>query len=298
MLWLVNIVAFLINAVIVGLSTLGVWGETNATVSDDNPTLVTPASYAFSIWGVIFLSELIFVIWQALSRNRDSDIITKGIGFWFAAACIFQAAWSIVFAQEELVASAVILLLIAFCLAMAVVGLAPYKREKTLLFCSVEFWTVHFPIGLHGGWVLAASLVNINVALDDPSLTAQVAGLVLTVVAASVGATLAAVVFYDQVYLLSIAWALAAVASKEDDRTTLLGAEISDGVHDGITGLWIALLVLGAITALAGMVMGRGGGGTDAGYSGRPAWSHGGRKPHRNANDGPQTDVTSAIYHA
>lgn len=164
---------------------------------------------------------------------------------------------------------------------------------------SFDYSTHETPLSIARSWPhRAASLVNINVALDDPSLTAQVAGLVLTVVAASVGATLAAVVFYDQVYLLSIAWALAAVASKEDDRTTLLGAEISDGVHDGITGLWIALLVLGAITALAGMVMGRGGGGTDAGYSGRPAWSHGGRKPHRNANDGPQTDVTSAIYHA
>lgn len=45
MLWLVNIVAFLINAVVVGLSTTGVWGETNEAVSDDNPTLVTPDGY-------------------------------------------------------------------------------------------------------------------------------------------------------------------------------------------------------------------------------------------------------------
>lgn len=52
-------------------------------------------------------------------------------------------------------ASAVIILLIAFSLAMAVVGLAPFKREKSVLFCSAHFWAVHFPIGLHGGWVLA-----------------------------------------------------------------------------------------------------------------------------------------------
>lgn len=45
MLWLVNIVAYIINAVVVGGSTAGWWGATNDTVSDDNPTLVTPDRY-------------------------------------------------------------------------------------------------------------------------------------------------------------------------------------------------------------------------------------------------------------
>lgn len=44
MLWLVNVIAYVINAVVVGSSNFGWLGETNAEVSDDNPTLVTPAS--------------------------------------------------------------------------------------------------------------------------------------------------------------------------------------------------------------------------------------------------------------
>ena len=42
MLWLVNIVAYIINAVVVGSSTFGWLGATNEEVSDDNPTFVTP----------------------------------------------------------------------------------------------------------------------------------------------------------------------------------------------------------------------------------------------------------------
>lgn len=71
-----------------------------------------------------------------------------------------QAAWSIVFAQEELVGSAVILVLIAISLAMAVIGLAPFKTETRIMCFSASFWTVHFPIGLHGGWVLAGELLG------------------------------------------------------------------------------------------------------------------------------------------
>ena len=43
MLWLVNIVAYIINAAVVGSSQLGWLGATNTEGSDDNLTFVTPA---------------------------------------------------------------------------------------------------------------------------------------------------------------------------------------------------------------------------------------------------------------
>lgn len=46
--------------------------------------------WAFSIWGVIFLFELIFVIWGALPGNRDSRVVKEGVGCWFAVACVAQ----------------------------------------------------------------------------------------------------------------------------------------------------------------------------------------------------------------
>lgn len=42
MLWLANIVAYIINVVVVGSSIFGALGRTNADVSDDNITLITP----------------------------------------------------------------------------------------------------------------------------------------------------------------------------------------------------------------------------------------------------------------
>lgn len=42
MLWAINVLAYVINAVVVAGSTFGWWGATNDEVSDDNPTFVTP----------------------------------------------------------------------------------------------------------------------------------------------------------------------------------------------------------------------------------------------------------------
>lgn len=253
MLWLVNIVAYIINAVVVGSSQFGWLGATNEEISDDNLTFVTPAGWAFSIWGVIFLFELIFVVWGALPSNRGMRIIDDGVGCWFAIANVVQAAWSLTFAQELLIVSAVLLCAIAFSLGMAVVCLSKFKRAQTIQCLSVAFWTVHFPIGLHAGWVLAASLVNINVALELDDLSSQTAALILTIVGASFGASFAALLFYDQVYLLAVAWAIAGIAAKDDFRRERLGKPISDGVNEALKGLWIALLCLMVLGFLAGV---------------------------------------------
>ncbi|CAN0033600.1 unnamed protein product [Choristocarpus tenellus] len=231
----INSVAFIANAFVVGTSTLGWWGKDNAEVSDENPTLVTPANWAFAIWGVIFFSEAVFTIWEAL-----------------------PIAWTFAFAQERLALSAALLLGIAACLAIAVVRLSEFKREELTIF-SFQYWLVHFPIGLHGGWTLAASLVNINVALEDPTVSTEVTALLLTLVGAGIVAVFASTVFGDQVYLLAIAWALAAVSDETGYRTQILGAAVAQGVDDALAGLWIALLVVavGSVVASRARMMKR-----------------------------------------
>lgn len=68
-----------------------------------------------------------------------------------------KAAWSVVFAQEMLVVSAILLALIAFTLFMAVVSLSKIQFEEGITPFTLPFWGVYFPIGLHGGWTLAGT---------------------------------------------------------------------------------------------------------------------------------------------
>lgn len=41
--WMLNVAAYAINLIVVGSSQRGLLGKNNAEVSDDHPTLVTPA---------------------------------------------------------------------------------------------------------------------------------------------------------------------------------------------------------------------------------------------------------------
>lgn len=70
-----------------------------------------------------------------------------------------QTIWSVFFAQERLIASAALLCGIALSLGVAVASLASFKAEAESLYWSIPFWTVHFPIGLHGGWTLAGKFM-------------------------------------------------------------------------------------------------------------------------------------------
>ena len=73
-------------------------------MSDLYPTLITPASYAFAIWGLIYFSVAVFVVWGLVPSVRDNDLLFHKIGWWFLAGNTFNVLWIITFSQGEPVA--------------------------------------------------------------------------------------------------------------------------------------------------------------------------------------------------
>ncbi len=73
-----NIIAFaftvIVNSLAGGTTLIG--GVNTAQISDSNPTLITPAGYVFSIWGVIYVLPGVFVIFQALPSQKEKEILT------------------------------------------------------------------------------------------------------------------------------------------------------------------------------------------------------------------------------
>lgn len=55
-------------------------GCVTLAVSEAYPTLFTPAGWAFSIWGIIFLLEGAFSVYQLTPSARGSALVQKGIG--------------------------------------------------------------------------------------------------------------------------------------------------------------------------------------------------------------------------
>lgn len=155
----VNGIAFVSMIFINYLSNTGlINGNTNATVSQAYENLFTPAGYAFSIWGIIYLLLLGFVIYQGLglfSKAKDNDLASQ-VGWWFVISCIANSFWLFAWLHEELWLSVLIMLVLLFSLA------------KIVLRTNMERWDVPFktilflwwPFCIYIGWISVALIAN------------------------------------------------------------------------------------------------------------------------------------------
>ena len=84
--------------VVAYLSQRGVFGPDNGAVSDQYPTLVVAAGYAFAIWGVIFLFDVLYGLWQATGERRGDPTLGR-IAPWTAAGFLLTTAWMPLFSM-------------------------------------------------------------------------------------------------------------------------------------------------------------------------------------------------------
>lgn len=156
---------FAFNSLVFGLVKPGEGMYTNLEMATRHTSLVTPARWAFAIWGAIYVWECVAMAFIFFTPNK---VPGWRLGLW-AMANAFQGLWAPIFATEHLTASALALSGIAISLVL----LGTSMRDAT----GWAYWLCAAPIWLHAGWVCAASLVNINLsfASNGGSASAQLA---------------------------------------------------------------------------------------------------------------------------
>lgn len=155
----VNVLAYLFNFVVVfGYTKTGL--PDNATLSDKYQTLVTPAPYAFAIWGIIFTSELIWTVVQCFPKYRSHELVVKGVGYNFCLASLAQCVWTFLFGLEKMVLSLVAMVSILVPLLKILAATTTQTTKATTL---SEYWLLKFPFAIHASWIMAATLINVNV---------------------------------------------------------------------------------------------------------------------------------------
>ncbi len=176
-----NLVGYIINVLFTfGIGTFGWFGLPNNTeLSEKYQTIITPKGTAFSIWGLIFTTQLIFVILQMLPSFRGRAIVQKGVSFWYIITCLTQSAWTLAFAFEvNELALAFILSIWASLMACVISQYYVEPENEETAKCltasgSIEFWLFKFPFSLHGGWLTAASALNVCVVTVDYEASAS-----------------------------------------------------------------------------------------------------------------------------
>ena len=107
--WAGNLAAYAIMILLNVLSNaLPINGQSMPEISARYPSLFTPAGITFSIWGVIYLALLTFVIWQALPAQRSSEKLAR-VSPWFKVNCLANASWLVAWHYDLLIVSMLIM---------------------------------------------------------------------------------------------------------------------------------------------------------------------------------------------
>lgn len=127
-------------------------GMTTGALSDAIPTYFTPAGYVFSIWGLIYLGIVAYVI-SMFTNFTDED---RKIYPWVIFSSLANTAWIFLW-HYQLVYVSVIAMVIILASLIAI-SLILNKSKKVSIFKTL-------PFNIYLGWISVASIANIAAAL-------------------------------------------------------------------------------------------------------------------------------------
>lgn len=186
-------------------------GMTSGEVSGLYPTLITPAGYAFSIWGLIYLGLLAFGIYQLLpaaSQNASTFALENRdyIRRLLIVNLVGNALWLLAFHYQFIWASVMVMLTILGTLILI---------NLRLTDAAMPAW-VNWLFQIYFGWITVATVVNVTVqiftlnVLDNTSSAWLIA---ILIVAMLIGAWVMWQ-FKAYPYLAVLIWAFVAIGVK------------------------------------------------------------------------------------
>ena len=237
----INILAFVLTVLVNSLagSTTLLGGVNTAQVSNANPTLITPAGYVFSIWGIIYVLLGIFVVFQALPSQQGKEF-QKSVGWLFVLSSVANIAWLFLWQFEYLSVSVVLMFLLLVSLILIYTRLGIGKSKVSLR----ERLAVHLPFSVYLGWITIATIANVSVTLvsinwNGFGVSAEVWA-TFVVILALIIALIVIVTRRDIAYALVIIWALAGIFAKPSASQTIVS----------LTGIGAIVVAVALIVAL------------------------------------------------
>ena len=159
-LQIANILALIVTIVMNYLSNTGIFnGNTMATVSAEYQNFFTPSGYAFSIWGIIYIGLIAFVIHQSKGLFKQAEVpeVVSKIGWLFVISCIANCAWIIAWLYDYTGLS----VLIMFVLLISLLRIVSATRMELDLISFKKIALEWWPFSIYTGWILVAVIANI-----------------------------------------------------------------------------------------------------------------------------------------
>lgn len=206
---LIAAIAQIVSAPIT-MAVLGASSDQGA-ISDANISPVTPAGYAFAVWGLIYLASLAYAVYQLLPAQR-SRAVHRRTGWWVVGAFAASTIWVPIFGTQTIwLSQIVILVLLGSLLAVArrltALGAADTTAERFLL---------RLPVTVYLGWALLATAAGFALTFRSFGMGESGAGVTVISIALVLAATAVAVFAVTRLtaaagFAFTAIWALVAI---------------------------------------------------------------------------------------
>lgn len=128
-------------------------------ISDDYPNLFAPAGLAFSIWGLIYLLLLGYVIYQFAKKDQKTEDLIKKINPFFIATCLANILWIFAWHYDVIWLSVLIMaILLSLLIKIAdIINKEQFTQQGKIL--------IYLPFSIYFGWITIATIANITIFL-------------------------------------------------------------------------------------------------------------------------------------
>jgi len=229
LLYIVNALAYAAMVAVNALANiLPINNIGTGAVSDSYPNLFAPAGITFSIWGVIYLLLLLFVLYSFGAIKGKSGCSTDAVNrikMCFALSSIANTAWIFAWHYQKIGISLILMLVIFAALTLA------YVRINSKALTKKERAFVRVPFSVYYGWITIALIANITtylVSIDWNGFSiSQPIWMIAVVIVGLLIAGIVIIKYRDISYALVVIWAYAGILIKHISSSGFAGAYTS-----------------------------------------------------------------------
>jgi len=197
------------------VNALAMFGKINgintADVSALYPNFFTPRAYTFSIWSIIYLLLLVYVVFQLVSKDFGEGSKPSRIAFWFVLSCVANAGWIFSWHYQQLTVTVIVMAALLYCL-LRILLLMKNAGDTYRSMISLEL-----PFGLYAGWITVATVANVSaflVSLGWNGLSVPAVWMVLVLLAVAAAAIFAAHKTRNIAYPAAVIWGFAGILAR------------------------------------------------------------------------------------
>ncbi len=248
---IIAIANFLILVAVIAVNgmanALPINGHTTGELSDMYPNLFVPAGITFSIWGIIYLLLIVFVVFQLIEafRRGSGSKIFHAIGYWFFVAGVANISWILAWHYMHPVLSLVVMIVLLASLTIIYMHLDYLKPDlrRTEKFFVLPCFSVYL------GWITVATIANTTAVLVhlgwkgggiDPSFWT-----ILMISIATIMGLYLIMKKNDWLFALVIIWALLGIFLKqnaaEEHHRGIIVAVVTGMALNGV-GIFVLLI--------------------------------------------------------